>query len=382
MTNTIQWYTYKETLKKVQEIAGVLISKGVKKGDIVIIYMPMIPETIFAMLACARIGAIHSVVFGGFSSHELAVRINDSKPVMILTASCGIEPSRIINYKEIVDNAIKECSVEIKNVLVYQRKQLIVGLQEGRDYDWEKTVSITKPFMNFEELKSTDPLYIIYTSGTTGRPKGIVRDNGGHAVALNWSMKNIYGVEQDDVWWAASDVGWVVGHSYITYAPLIYGCTSIIFEGKPVGTPDPGVYWRVIKDHKVSTLFTAPTTLRAIKKDDPQGILMTKYNLSNLKRIFVAGERCDVNTLQWVQNTLEKPVYDHYWQTETGWPIIAPCVGIAPDVHIYPGSSNKPVPGYQCEIIKNIDSEEADSYQNENSKFGHLAIKLVRNFNF
>lgn len=342
-----------------------------------IIYMPMIPETIFAMLACARIGAIHSVVFGGFSSHELAVRIQDAKPVFILTASCGIEPSRIINYKEIIDEAIKEANVELKGVLVYQRKQLIVGLQEGRDFDWEKTISSCKPFYNYEEMESTDPLYIIYTSGTTGKPKGIVRDNGGHAVSLNWTMKNIYGVDQNDVWWAASDVGWVVGHSYITYAPLIYGCTSVIFEGKPVATPDAGVYWRVIKDHKVSTLFTAPTSLRAIRRDDPQGVLMTKYNLSNLKRIFVAGERCDVYTLEWVQKTLGKPVLDHYWQTETGWPVIAPCVGIDQDVHIYPGSSNKPVPGYEVEIIKNINSEEADSYVEANQNFGLLAIKLV-----
>eukprot|EP01080_Neovahlkampfia_damariscottae_P005269 gene5269-8887_t len=380
MTKTIEWYSYKKTLKKVQEIAGVLTSHGIKKGDVVMIYMPMIPQTIFAMLACARIGAVHNVVFGGFASNELASRIDDSKPVFIITASCGIEPTRVINYKELVDEARKLSKVDsVKNVLVYQRKELKADLNNEGDLNWTDEISKTKPFVDCVAMKSEDPLYILYTSGTTGKSKGVVRDNGGYTVALQWSMKNIYDVGRNDVFWAASDVGWVVGHSYIVYAPLIHGCTTVLYEGKP-NIPDAGVFWRVIKDHNVNSFFTAPTALRAIKKEDPYGKLMHKYDISSLKNLWVAGERCDVFTLEWISQLINIPVLDHYWQTESGWPILAPCIGINKHTKVIHGSSNKPVPGYDVRIFERSDdddlTEESEIKEVKPDEMGHIVIKL------
>jgi propionyl-CoA synthetase len=349
VTNTIKRITYRELLAVVAKFAGVLTSFGVKKGDRIIIYMPMIPEAIIASYACARIGAVHSVVFGGFAPHELALRIDDAKPKLIISASCGVEGKKVIEYKPLLDKAIQIANHKPERCIIYQREQAPAILCKGRDFDWETEMAGASP-VDCLPVSSTDPLYILYTSGTTGAPKGVVRDNGGHAVALKWSMKYIYGVEPGDVFWAASDVGWVVGHSYIVYAPLLYGCTTVLYEGKPVGTPDAGAFWRVISDHKVKVLFTAPTAFRAIKKEDPKGEFLKKYDLSHFKYLFLAGERLDPDTYYWASELLKRPVVDHWWQTETGWAIAGNCMGLEP-LPIKAGSPTKPVPGYQIEIL-------------------------------
>src|SRR5665213_3237298 len=317
---------YVELRDETARLAGALRALGVEKGDTVIIYMPMVPEAAMAMLACARIGAVHSVVFGGFAAPELAARIDDAKPKVVLSASCGIEPTRIVAYKPLVDEAIRLAAHKPRHSIILQRPQATAVLH-GTDQDWEETVAAASP-VDCLPVKATDPLYILYTSGTTAGPKGVVRDNGGHAVALAWSMPNIYDVRAGDVYWAASDVGWVVGHSYIVYAPLLAGVTSVLYEGKPVGTPDPGAFWRVISDYGVSTLFTAPTAFRAIRQQDPDGSYIGRYDLSCLRALFLAGERCDPATLYWAEEQLGIPVIDHWWQTETGWAVAANCLGI------------------------------------------------------
>jgi propionyl-CoA synthetase len=368
MTNTIQTFSYAQLLDKVACFAGVLVANGVEKGDRVIIYMPMIPEALIAMLACSRIGAVHSVVFGGFAPHELALRINDAQPKLILSASCGIEGTRVIEYKPLLDKAIELATHKPDKCIIYQRPQVKATLTNGIDLDWTEQEQKHQN-VGCTVVKATDPLYILYTSGTTGIPKGVVRDNGGHAVALKWTMKNIYSMKSGDVFWAASDVGWVVGHSYIVYAPLLYGCTTIIYEGKPVGTPDPGAFWRVISQHKVKALFCAPTAFRAIKKEDPKGEYLKKYDLSHFKYLFLAGERLDPDTYHWASALLKVPVIDHWWQTETGWAIAANCVGLEL-LPIKAGSPTKPVPGYQIVIMdsngKLLPAEEE----------GTVAIKL------
>ena len=369
VTGTIAHYSYKELLDKVSLFAGALQKYGIKKGDRVIIYMPMIPEALYAMLACARIGAIHSVVFGGFAPNELAIRIDDAKPKLIVSASCGVEGKKVIEYKPLLDKAIEIANHKPDHCIIFQRPQVKAPLAHGgRDIDYNDALSGVQP-AKCVPVASTDPLYILYTSGTTGIPKGVVRDNGGHAVVLNWSMKNIYNIQPGDVWWAASDVGWVVGHSYIVYAPLLYGATTILYEGKPVGTPDPGAFWRVISQHKVKALFTAPTAFRAIKKEDPNGEYFKKYDLSQFNYLFLAGERLDPDTYYWATDLLKKPVIDHWWQTETGWPIAANCVGIEL-LPIKAGSPTKPVPGYQVQII----NEEATVLPNGTE--GIVVIKL------
>ena len=347
--NKVARFTYSELKDLTARFAGVLKSNGVGKGDRVIIYMPMIPETVIAMLACARIGAIHSVVFGGFASNELAVRIDDAQPDVIVTASCGIEINRIIPYMPLLNDAIDIASYKPSKTIVVQRPQEIAELQSGRDIDWEEAMGAAEP-VDCVTVKATDPLYILYTSGTTGLPKGVVRDNGGHAVALNWTMNTIYGVEAGDVYWAASDVGWVVGHSYIVYGPLLKGCTTILYEGKPVGTPDAGAFWRVIADHEVNTLFTAPTAFRAIKKEDPDGKLLAKYDLGHFETLFLAGERTDPDTLFWAEEKLEIPVIDHWWQTETGWSIAANHKGYG-FLPVKPGSPTKVAPGWDLQVL-------------------------------
>ncbi len=368
VTNTIKKFTYKEFRDYVAKFAGVLKSFGVEKGDTVVIYMPMIPEAVVAMLACARIGAVHSVVFGGFASNELAVRIDDAKPKLIVSASCGIEPKGIIEYKPLLDKAIELAKHKPEKCIIYQRPQAKASMVDGRDFDWNECMEKAEP-ADYVVVKATDPLYILYTSGTTGVPKGVVRDNGGHAVAMRWSMEYVYGVQPGDVYWAASDVGWVVGHSYIVYGPLITGCTTILFEGKPVGTPDAGVFWRVISEHNVKVLFTAPTAFRAIKKEDPNGEFFKKYDLSNFKYLFLAGERLDPDTYHWASKLLNKPVIDHWWQTETGWAIAANCVGIEL-LPIKPGSPTKPVPGYDVRIV------DSDGKEVEKGQEGIVVIKL------
>jgi propionyl-CoA synthetase len=349
VTNTVQTITYKELRDQVARFAGALRRLGVEKGDRVVIYMPMIPQSPVAMLACARLGAVHSVVFGGFAPHELAVRINDAEPRVIVSASCGIEPNRIVKYKPMLDAAIEESEHKPEHCIIFQRPQEKAALVPGRDIDWNDAVADAVP-ADCVPVNATDPLYILYTSGTTGRPKGAVRDNGGHAVALKWTMKNFYNVDPGEVYWAASDVGWVVGHSYIVYAPLLHGCTTILFEGKPVGTPNAGTFWRVIEQHKVPTLFTAPTAFRAIKREDPNGEYMKKYDLSHFRALFLAGERSDPDTLHWAERHLKVPVIDHWWQTETGWAITGNPLGI----HLFPikyGSASRPMPGYDLRVI-------------------------------
>ncbi|MCC4776213.1 propionyl-CoA synthetase [Vibrio cyclitrophicus] len=345
-------YTYDQLRNQVAKVAGMLATQGVTKGDRVVIYMPMIPEAAMAMLACARLGAVHSVVFGGFAPHELAVRIEDAEPKVLITASCGIEINKVLPYKPMVDRAIMDSRWKPEKVVVFQREQCLAELNQDRDVLWQQAVADSLPHSCVPVL-ATDPLYILYTSGTTGKPKGVVRDNGGHAVAMKYSMSTIYDMPQDGVFWAASDVGWVVGHSYIVYAPLIHGCTSILFEGKPVRTPDPGAFWRVCEEYKVDVLFSAPTAFRAIKKEDPEGELLTKYDLSSLKSIFMAGERLDPPTLDWVESHTNKPVIDHWWQTETGWAISANPTGLE-SLPVKAGSSTKPVPGYQVEILNEL----------------------------
>jgi propionyl-CoA synthetase len=349
VTNTIERYSYREVLDQVSKFAGVLKKQGVEKGTAVIIYMPMIPQAVFAMLACARLGAVHSVVFGGFAAHELAIRIDDARPKLIISASGAVEIKRLIEYKPLLDRAIEESQHKPEKCIIFQRHLVKASMTAGRDFDWEELMGKASP-VGCTAVKATDPLYILYTSGTTGKPKGVVRDNGGHAVALRWSLEYIYGVKPGDTFWAASDVGWVVGHSYIVYAPLLTGCTTILYEGKSVGTPDPGAFWRVISQHNVKVLFTAPTAFRAIKKEDPHGDYIKKYDLNGFQSLFLAGERLDPDTYHWAHNLLKKPVIDHWWQTETGWPITANCVGIE-EFPIKPGSSTKPVPGFNVQIL-------------------------------
>ena len=327
VTDSVKSFTYRELRDAAARFAGVLVANGVTKGDRVLIYMPMIPETVIAMLACARIGAIHSVVFGGFASGELASRIDDAKPKLVVTASCGIEVGRVIAYMPLLEGAFEIASHKPAHCVIVQRQQLTAAMKPGRDIDWHEAMAAATP-ADCVPVAATDPLYILYTSGTTGVPKGVVRDTGGHLVALKWSMKNVYGIDPGEVYWAASDVGWVVGHSYIVYGPLFHGCTTILYEGKPVGTPDPGAFWRVISQHKVAALFTAPTAFRAIKRDDPGAALMKEYDLSCLRSLFLAGERSDPDTLAWAEKHLGVPVIDHWWQTETGWAIGANCVGL------------------------------------------------------
>lgn len=342
-------YTYNQLREQVSKVAGMLASKGVEKGDRVIIYMPMIPQAAMAMLACARLGAIHSVVFGGFSPHELAVRIDDAQPKIIMTASCGIEFTTVIPYKPLVDKAIEKSNWKPKKVIVFQRFECQAELDQTYDLDWQQEVEKAQPHSCVPVL-ATDPLYILYTSGTTGKSKGVVRDNGGHAVALKYSMGAIYNVAEDGVYWAVSDVGWVLGHSYIVYAPLIHGCKSVLYEGKSVKTPDSGAFWRVCSEHQVNVLFAAPTAFRAIKKEDFDGIQIGKYDLSQLQAIFMAGERLDPPTLAWAQEKTRKPIIDNWWQTETGWPIVANPMGLEP-MPVKAGSSTKPVPSYNIEIL-------------------------------
>ncbi len=349
VTGTSRTITYRQLLAEVARFAGVLRGLGTGAGDRVVIYLPMIPEAVVAMLACARIGAVHSVVFGGFAAPELAARIDDATPRVVVSASCGIEASRILEYKPILDRAIELSSHKPQSCVILQRPQAAATLMAGRDLDWEQAMAGAEP-ADCVPVAATDPLYILYTSGTTAKPKGVVRDNGGHAVALHWSMQNIYNTLPGEVFWAASDIGWVVGHSYIVYAPLLAGCTTVLYEGKPVGTPDPGAFWRVIAEHGVKTLFTAPTAFRAIKKEDPAGEFAGKYDLSGFRYLFLAGERLDPETYRWAGELLGIPVIDHWWQTETGWPIAADLMGLDP-MPTKPGSPTMPVPGYDLHVI-------------------------------
>jgi len=357
VTNTVRTYTYSQLRDDVALLAGALVAQGIEKGDRVIIYMPMVPETAMAMLACARIGAVHSVVFGGFAPKELATRIDDAKPKLILSASCGIEVNRVISYKPLLDEAIALATHKPERCLIMQRPEAIATLTADRDLDWHEAVSKATPAACVP-VAATDPLYILYTSGTTGIPKGVVRDNGGHAVALKWSMEHVYGIGAGEVYWAASDIGWVVGHSYIVYGPLLHGATTLLYEGKPVGTPDAGAFWRVCEQHGVNVLFTAPTAFRAIKKEDPNGALIPKYDLSRFRTLFLAGERCDPDTLNWAGEHLHVPVIDHWWQTETGWAVAANCVGLG-ILPVKPGSPTKPVPGYDVRVLTDDGREVA-----------------------
>ena len=350
VTDTQRTYTYRELTDHTARFAGALRDLGVGQGDRVIIYMPMIPEAVIAMLACARLGAVHSVVFGGFAPHELAVRIDDVQPAVIVSASCGIEPTRIVKYKPMLDAAIGMSEHPPRHCVVVQRDTHRCELIEGRDLDWSDAMAAASP-VDPVPVAATDPLYVLYTSGTTGKPKGIVRDNGGHAVALLWSMKHIYDIAPGDVFWAASDVGWVVGHSYIVYAPLLLGATTVLYEGKPVGTPDPGAFWRVISEHGVKALFTAPTAIRAIRKEDPEGKHVGEYDLSTLKYLYLAGERLDPDTYHWAADKLGVPVIDHWWQTETGWPIAANPMGTE-QFPIKAGSPTVPMPGFDVHILR------------------------------
>jgi len=372
VTQTKATFTYRQLRDEVATLAAVLTDNGVTKGDRVIIYMPMIPEAVMAMLACARIGAIHSVVFGGFASKELATRIDDAKPKMVLTASCGIEPGRVVQYKPLLDEAITLSSAPPEKVLLLQRPQAQASLITGRDMDWATEIAAAKAAGKMAacvELNATDPLYILYTSGTTGIPKGVVRDHGGHMVALKWTMTNLYNIKPGDVFWTASDTGWVVGHSYICYGPLLQGATSVIYEGKPIGTPDAGAFWRVISEHKVVALFTAPTAFRAIKKEDPNAEFLKTYDTSSLRALFLAGERADPNTVQWAEDCLKVPVIDHWWQTETGWCIVGNPMGLGllPIKH---GSPTVPMPGYDVRIVDEAAQPLA------NGKMGSIVIKL------
>lgn len=372
VTGTKKTFTYDELLSQVEALAAILVNKGVSKGDRVIIYMPMVPEAVIAMLACARVGCIHSVVFGGFAAAELATRIDDAKPKLIISASCGIEPNRIVEYKPLLDGAIGLAKHKPDGTLILQREQCPCTLKPG--YDEDLTAAIDEAMTKGLEqpcvaVMATDPLYILYTSGTTGQPKGVVRDNGGHMVALQWSMHAIYGIKPGECFWAASDVGWVVGHSYIVYAPLLHGATTILFEGKPVGTPDAGTFWRVIEEYGVSALFTAPTAFRAIKKEDPQGKLLAQYNIENLRTLFLAGERADPDTIQWAEEKLKVPVIDHWWQTETGWTIAGNPVGLG-QLPVKPGSPTVAMPGYDVRVV----DDEGNALKA--GSLGNIVIKL------
>jgi propionyl-CoA synthetase len=358
VTGAKRTYTYADLLEQVAAFAGALRSLGVGHGDRVVIYMPMIPEAVIAMLACARLGAVHSVVFGGFAARELAVRIDDATPTVVVSASCGIEPGRVVEYKPLLDRALELAEHRPGRCVIVQREACRAELQDPRDVDWDTAVKAGRSGpAGCEIVAATDPLYVLYTSGTTGRPKGIVRDNGGHAVALAWSMRNVYDVSPGEVWWTASDVGWVVGHSYIVYAPLLVGATTVLYEGKPVGTPDAGAFWRVISEHKVTGFFTAPTAFRAIKKEDPDGRFIAQYDLSALRTLFLAGERLDPETYQWATDQLGIPVVDHWWQTETGWPVAANLRGLEP-MPIKPGSPTVPVPGYDVRVLDEKGQEQ------------------------
>ncbi|MGA1313502.1 MAG: propionyl-CoA synthetase [Pelagibacteraceae bacterium] len=368
ITNTKEKYTFNQLKEKVSLFAGALKNQNIQKGDRVIIYMPMIPEAVIAMLACARIGAIHSVVFGGFASNELANRIDDSKAKLIISASCGYEPGKTVEYKPLINKAIELAKHKPDRCIIFQRKNFKAKLDPKLDIEWDEVLKDAKP-TECEKMKGSDYAYILYTSGTTGLPKGIVRDIGGHIVALKWTMKNVYNINPDDVWWSASDIGWIVGHSYIVYGPLFYGCTTILFEGKPVGTPDAGTFWRIVSEHKVKSLFTAPTAIRAIKKEDPNGEFFKKYDLSNFKCLFLAGERADPDTIKWAEKLLKVPVLDHWWQTETSWAISGNCTGIESFPVKY-GSAFKPVPGYNLKIL-NSEGKEL-----EPGKMGDIVVKL------
>ncbi|QHS14247.1 MULTISPECIES: propionyl-CoA synthetase [unclassified Shewanella] len=359
--------SYQSVLAQVKRLAGLMVSLGVEKGDRVVIYMPMVPETAYAMLACARIGAIHSVVFGGFAANELSTRINDAKPKLILSASCGIEPSGVVPYKPLLDDALSQAQHQVDHCIILNRTEYQAQLQSPRDLDWYSAL-VDAPDAACVSLDATDPLYVLYTSGTTGQPKGVVRDNGGHAVALAWSMKHIYDIGVGDVFWAASDVGWVVGHSYIVYGPLLVGATTIMYEGKPIGTPDAGAFWRIIEQKKVRSFFTAPTAIRAIKREDPEGEFIKQFDLTCLKQMYLAGERCDPDTLNWSQQQLGKPVIDHWWQTETGWPVAANLMGTDP-IEIKAGSPARAVPGYQVEILDAMGQQVAPN------ESGNVVIK-------
>ena len=368
LTESRRTLTYRELRDETALFAGVLAANGIGKGDRVIIYMPMVPEAIVAVMACARIGAVHSVVFGGFASNELATRIDDAKPKAIVSASCGIEPNRIVSYKPLLDQAMDLASHTPDFCVILQRPQEQADLISGRDIDWRDAVASA----NAHEcviVDATDPLYILYTSGTTGEPKGIVRDNGGHAVALYWTMKNIYGIDPGEVYWAASDIGWIVGHSYIMYAPLLHGNTTVLFEGKPVGTPDAGAFWRVVSEHNVACMFTAPTAFRAIKQQDPNGDLISNYDLSRFRTLFLAGERCDPDTLHWAETKLGVPVIDHWWQTETGWAIASNCVGIE-TLPVKAGSAARAAPGWDVTVL------DADGAKVPSGQVGAIACKL------
>jgi propionyl-CoA synthetase len=368
VASCVRTYTYAQMQAGVARIAGMIRNQGVGSGDRVVLYMPMIPEAVFAMLACARLGAVHSVVFGGFAAPELAKRIEDAKPVLTIAASCGIEPARVVPYKPLLDAALELAAHRVPRCLVLQRPQLRASLVNGRDRDWAAELNVAEP-VECVPVAATDPLYILYTSGTTGVPKGVVRDNGGHAVALTWSLTNVFGMKPGEVFWAASDIGWVVGHSYIVYAPLFLGCTTVLYEGKPIGTPDAGAFWRVARDHGVDVLFTAPTAIRAIKREDPQGEHIVRHGTGKLRALFLAGERADPPTLQWAEEYVRVPVIDNWWQTELGWPALATCLGLG-ERATRPGSAGRPVPGYSFCVL------DADHRSQASGAIGDIVIRL------
>jgi propionyl-CoA synthetase len=368
VASCVRTYTYAQMQAEVARIAGMIRNQGVCSGDRVVLYMPMIPEALFAMLACARLGAVHSVVFGGFAAPELAKRIEDAKPVLTIAASCGIEPARVVPYKPLLDAALELAAHRVPRCLVLQRPQLRASLVNGRDRDWAAELNVAEP-VECVPVAATDPLYILYTSGTTGVPKGVVRDNGGHAVALTWSLTNVFGMKPGEVFWAASDIGWVVGHSYIVYAPLFLGCTTVLYEGKPIGTPDAGAFWRVARDHGVDVLFTAPTAIRAIKREDPQGEHIVRHGTGKLRALFLAGERADPPTLQWAEEYVRVPVIDNWWQTELGWPALATCLGLG-ERATRPGSAGRPVPGYSFCVL------DADHSSQASGAIGDIVIRL------